>query len=313
MAKDYSGNIWIGHGGINFSNGQGGLERINVNTLEVQHFSPDRDARGFQFFQRDGIATLNVQQVVVDPNNKVWTAHRYHDLTVTGTPSSYILTPGAFSARSANTSGPFESFNTWQDNLDNTMIGGMPYPAYTYNPPISVTPDSRTVNAISVDRGFIYISVFGYNDSNGVFNSTGNLVPTTYLKPRLIKYTNTDIPQFVKEYTTQEARFNIQNGIFNGVYANEKGVWATTPIAGNGFSVLKNGQWRNITDSSIIPPGTVFNRVAIWGDSDGRVFLGTNNGLIVYDGFGDVYSPNSYTLFRKHFTILIEVFMIQIC
>ena len=310
MARDQSGNIWIGHGGINSTNGQGGLEKVNVNTLAVQHFSPDRDARGFQFFQRDGIATLNVQQVIVDPNNKVWTAHRYHDLTVSGPPSSqYILTPGTFSTRNANDSGPFVSFNTWQDRLDNTMIGGLPYPAYTYNPPISVTPDSRTVNAISVDRGFIYISVFGYNDSNGVFNSNGNLVPTTYLKPRLIKYTNTEIPQFVEDYSTQEAQFNTSGVIFHGVYSNKnKGVWVTTPVAGNGFSVWVptssdinegNGLWYNVTDPRIVPPGTIFNKGAIWGDSAGRVFMGTNKGIIVYKGSGEVQSPYSYTLFTK--------------
>ncbi|MBF02139.1 MAG: hypothetical protein CMP76_02465 [Flavobacterium sp.] len=303
MAKDQSGNIWIAHEGINTTGGQGGIEKINVNTLAVQHFGPGINARGFTVYSEgEGLPTRRVQQIVVDPYNKVWAAHRYHD--VTSSPD-YIVTPGSICSRMADASGPFENYSTWNDWQNRTTTGIMlerlPYPAYTYNPPVSVSPDSRTVNAISVDSSFIYISVYGYNDSNGVFNSSGNVVPTTYLKPRIIKYTNEAVPQYVREYTTQDARFVSQNGIFNGVYANDKGVWVTTPIAGNGFSVLKNGVWKNITDSSILPPGTSFNRAAIWGDSDGRVYLGTNKGLIVYDGVSDVFSHNAYTLFSKTF------------
>ncbi len=304
MAKDQSGNIWIAHEGINTTGGQGGIEKINVNTLAVQHFGPGINARGFTVYSEgDGIPTRRVQQIVVDPNNKVWTAHRYHDVT---SAPDYIVTPGSISSRMADASGPFENYSTWNDwqnrNTTGIMLERLPYPAYTYNPPVSVSPDSRTVNAISVDRGFIYISVYGYNDSNGVFNSSGNVVPTTYLKPRLIKYTNTAVPQFVSEVTTQQAGFPSSGGIFNGVYANgSKGVWATTPFAGNGFSVYIYGTWQNVNDPSIIPPGTVFNKGAIWGDSTGRVYMGTNNGLLVYDGFGEAINPLSYTLYSKTF------------
>ena len=305
MARDQSGNIWIAHEGINTTGGIGGIEKVNVTTLTVQHFGPGINARGFSgYSEGDGIPTRRVQQIVVDPNNKVWTAHRFHD--VTSSPD-YIVTPGSISSRMANVDGPFTNYSTWNDwqtrNSGGIMLERLPYPAYTYNPPITVTPDSRTVNAISVDSTFIYISVFGYNDSNGVFNSTGNLVPTTYLKPRIIKYTNEDTPQFVEEYTTQNARFNSQNGIFNSVYAKgNSGVWVTTPIAGNGFSVLKDNVWTNLNSSNfpnIIPAGTIFNTRAIWGNQYGNVFLGTNKGLIVYDGRGSVTEEKSYTLYNQ--------------
>jgi hypothetical protein len=294
MAKDKSGNIWIGHGGTNFSNGSGGVERVNVTTLEVQHLSPDRDALGFQFLQRDGIATLNAQQVAVDPNNKVWIAHRYHDLTVLGPPSSsYILTPGTFSTRDAAATGPFESFNTWNDR-NGVQIGGLPYPAYTLNPTPTQSTGTRTCNAISANRGYVYVSVFGYNAVGATANTH------VYMQPRLLKYTNTATPQLEGVYTTQNARFNSSGGIFHGVYANKnKGVWVTTPFAGNGFSVLRNGNWYNVIDPNIIPPNTIFNKGAIWGDSNGRVYLGTNNGLLVYDGVGEVFSPYAYTLYTK--------------
>jgi Secretion system C-terminal sorting domain/Palmitoyl protein thioesterase len=307
MAKDKSGNIWIGHGGTNFSNGSGGVERVNVTTREVQHLSPDRDFRGIGFFPRDGIATLNAQQVMIDPNNKVWIAHRYHDLTVLGdgiNPSQYFITPGTFSTRDAAATGPFESFNTWNDR-NGVQIGGLPYPAYTLNPTGSQNAGTRTCNAISADRGFVYVSVFGYNAMVSITNNNTHI----YKQPRLLKYTNTEVPQLIKEYTTQDARFNTSGGIFHGVYSNKnKGVWVTTPAAGNGFSVWRptssdinsgEGLWYNVTDPSIVPPGTIFNKGAIWGDSTGRVFMGTNKGIIVYNGSGEVFSPYAYTLFTK--------------
>ena len=304
MAKDQSGNIWIAHEGINTTGGVGGIEKVNVTTLAVQHFGPGINARGFTVYtEGDGIPTRRVQQIVVDPNNKVWTAHRYHD--VTSSPD-YIVTPGSISSRMADASGPFENYSTWNDwqNRATTgiMLEGLPYPAYTYNPPVSVSPDSRTVNAIFVDSEFIYISVYGYNDSNGVFNSSGNVVPTTYLKPRLIKYTNSAVPEFVSEVTTQQAGFSTSGGIFNGVYATEKGVWTTTPLVGNGFSVLKDGVWTNLNStnfSNIIPAGARFNTRAIWSNQYGNVFFGTDKGLIVYDGRGSVTEEKSYTLYNQ--------------
>ncbi|MFC7773877.1 T9SS type A sorting domain-containing protein [Flavobacterium sp. GCM10027622] len=289
LAADKSGNIWVGHGGTNTSNTSGGVERINATTNEVQHLSPDRDARGFTFMERDGIGTLNAQQIAVDPNNKVWIAHRYHDLTVTGPPSSsYILTPGTFSYRVADDyAGKFNSVGTWQDVISSNPDMGLPYPDYTYNPTPSQTAQSRTCNAISADRGYVWVSVFPYKEYN----------VENYLPSRLLQYTTGG--QYVGFHTVQSARFSL-GGNFHGVYANNnKGVWATTTIAGNGFSVLKNGIWYNITNPSIIPPGTRFNRAAIWGDSFGRVYMGTNKGLIVYDGSGYVDSPYSYTLYTK--------------
>ncbi|TGD59080.1 T9SS type A sorting domain-containing protein [Flavobacterium humi] len=288
LAADKSGNIWVGHGGTNTSNTQGGVERIEVATNAVQHLSPDRDARGFTFLLRDGIGTLNAQQVVVDPNNKVWIAHRYHDLTVTGTPSSYILTPGTFSSRVADDyTGKFNAVSTWEDYLNGQQDVGLPYPDYTYNPTPSQSAQSRTCNAISADRGNVWVSVMAYKQYN----------VENYFPSRLLQYSNTG--QLLSTHTMQNARFNL-GGVFHAVYANNnKGVWAATSIAGNGFSVFKNGIWYNITDPSIIPPGTRFNRAAIWGDSFGRVYMGTNKGLIVYDGSGYVDSPYSYTLYTK--------------
>jgi hypothetical protein len=285
MAADKSGNIWVGHGGINTASNQGGVERIEVATNAVQHLSPDRDARGFTFLQRDGIGTANAQQVVVDPYNKVWIAHRYHDLTAS---PDYIVTPGTFSSRVANDySGKFNAVSTWQDRLEGNEDPNLPYAAFTHNPTPSQTPQTRTCNAISADNENMWVSVFPYTTH----------VSEIFLPSRLLQYSLDGT--FIKSYRVQDAKFAL-GGNFHGVYTNNtKGVWATTTLANNGFSVLKEGRWYNVTAAALMPPGTRFNRAAIWGDNFGKVYLGTNNGLIVYDGIGPVQSPDSYTLYTK--------------
>ncbi|MGH2664267.1 T9SS type A sorting domain-containing protein [Flavobacterium sp.] len=285
MAADKSGGIWVGHGGINTSNAQGGVEKITVATNAVQHLSPDRDARGFTFLQRDGLGTANAQQVVVDPFNKVWIAHRYHDLTSS---PDYIVTPGTFSSRMANADGDkFNAVSTWQDVQTTNVDPNLPYPAFTYNPTPSQTAQSRTCNAISADNESMWVSVFPYTTH----------ISEVFLPSRLLQYELDGT--FVKSYKVQDAKFTL-GGNFHGVYANNaKGVWVTTTIVNNGFSVLKEGRWYNITSAALMPPGTRFNRAAIWGDNFGKVYLGTNNGLIVYDGMGPVNSADSYTLYTK--------------
>lgn len=284
IAADKTGSIWVGHGGINTSNAQGGVEKIDVATNAVQHLSPDRDARGFTFLERDGLGTANAQHIVVDINNKVWIAHRYHDLTSS---PDYIVTPGTFSSRLASdNNAKFNAVSTWKDFQDGTMDSNLPYAAYTYNPTPSQTAQSRTCNTIATDNIHVWVSVFPYSAH----------ISNQFLPSRLLQYTLSG--QFVAAHTVQDARF--PNGNFHGVYANNsKGTWATTTVAGNGFSVLKNGFWYNFNDPSVIPPGTRFNRGAIWGDAFGRVYMGTNKGLIVYDGLGDVRRAESYTLFTK--------------
>ena len=88
------------------------------------------------YVQGDGIPTRRVQQIVVDPNNKVWAAHKFHD--VTSSPD-FIVTPGTICSRMADVDGPFTHYSTWKDWQTRTttgiMLQNLPYPAYTYNPP----------------------------------------------------------------------------------------------------------------------------------------------------------------------------------
>lgn len=293
MAADQFGNVWVGQSGTNSSNGQGGLERIDISNQSVQHYSPNRDAKGFQFFERDGIATLNVKGVTVSPNGAVWLAQWRHQL-VSG--STYILTPGSISYKTP-TEEKFNSMSTWEDQINNTLTEQFPYPDYTYNPPFDKTPQSRNVNAIASNNQEVWASVFPYIPLDEV-----NLLPT-----RILVF-DSETAQYQKQYNLEDCKFPT-GGVFNGLYVNNNSeAWATVSMQGRGFSVYQDDKWFRMNpeiDSiqRIIPPDTRFNDRAIWGNDRGNVFLGTNNGILVYDGKGPLNHVSSYTLYSKTYTI----------
>ncbi|MFM9988299.1 T9SS type A sorting domain-containing protein [Flavobacterium sp.] len=298
LATDKTGSIWVAHSGSSGTFNGGGVEKINVSSLASQHFISARDARGFSaqglpYLERDGTATLNAQQVIVDKNNTVWIAQRYHDLLSS---PNYFVTPGTFSFRNAEATTPFNSVSTWKDHQDGTMDSNIPYPAYTYNPTASQTGQTRNFTIISADKEFMWTGHYGYEVHQEVPQVPP--VPGEYIQARLMKCTLSG--QTTGEfYTTKQAKLG-SGGVFNGVYANnKKGTWATKSIAGVGFSVLKDGKWYNVNDPQIVPAGAKFNDKAIWGDVFGKVYLGTDKGLIVYDGIGPVNLADSYTLYTN--------------
>ncbi len=93
-------------------------------------------------------------------------------------------------------------------------------------------------------------------------------------------------------------------GLINNIYRNKKRIWATLNMSTQGFYVYKNGAWMHIDPKArgmekVIPPNTYFNDNAVWGNAYGNVFMGTNNGLLIYDGRGAVDNYTSYTLYSE--------------
>lgn len=300
MASDALGNVWIGHEGTNFSGTQGGMERISSNST-ITHYSADRNAIGFTFFERAGLATSRLTSVVTDKNNRVWVAQKYHDLT---SGSTYILTPGAYSYKDSNSS-KFTTVGAWFNTSGTvaTQPVELPYPAYTYNTPASATPQSRTMDAISCDKNQVWIAVRGYS-KRGVNNSSDG----GYIEPRVLVYdlqgNNINVGTVPDHGGFSFSDMGFPNGgVINGICANnDKGTWVTNSATGRGFSVYKNGSWHYldpINYSQIIPDGARFNSNAVWKDKIGRVFLGTDKGLIVYNSHGDVTDINSYKVYTK--------------
>lgn len=295
MATDSYGNVWVAHQGVNSNGGKGGLEVIS-STLSIKHYSPDRNALGFQYYQRDGIGGLRLNSIAVDKNNRVWTVNKNHNLT---SGSTFILTPGAYSYKDYD-KPKFTTPGAWYDASGKIakQPSELPYPAYTYNTKPNETPQSRNMQAISVDENSVWMGCWGYIPKKNTKD---------YIPNRVLKY---DLQgKFEKQFTFEDMKFPA-GGIINGICANgSKGTWVTTSIKGKGFSVYKNEKWHylssNLKDSissftQIIPQDARFNDNAIWKDKIGRVFLGTNKGLIVYNGYGKIDRPSSYRVYTNY-------------
>jgi len=304
MAADKEGNVWVGHEGTNFSGSQGPMERIKLinNTVSVKHYSADRNLVGLFYNQRDGLANRKITSVCVDKNNRVWAAHKYHTVT---NDSNFWVQPGALSYKKPN-EPRFTTKGGWYNTTSITLAihpQELPYPAYTYNPPITQTPQSRIMDAISCDNTQVWVGVRGYL-KRGATNSTD----AGYQEPMLLNYLIDDA-SFYQGFTYAQMGFPT-GGVIYGVCANNaKGVWVTNSLAGRGFAVQKGGVWqymdRNTVDSdgglfsNLIPENARFNQNAIWKDKIGRVFMGTDKGLIVYNGRGDVAKTSSYKIYTK--------------
>ncbi|WP_044403369.1 T9SS type A sorting domain-containing protein [Lacinutrix sp. Hel_I_90] len=294
ISADLSGNIWIAHQGTNFNGGQGGLERIS-STGNIKHYSPDRNALGFEFFGRDGLGGARLNSVTVDKNNRVWTVNRNHNLTVE---STFILTPGDISFKDANQI-KFTTKGAWFNSSGSIAIKPteLPYPAFTYNPGPSETPQNRNMQAISADDESVWVGSWQY-----VRKDNEQLLPN-----RVLKYDLNGT--FLEQHTYAEMNFS-PGGVINGICANgSKGTWVTTSIPGKGFAVYKNNEWTYLSSNlnepastffQIIPEGARFNDNAIWKDKLGRVYMGTDQGLIVYNGFGEVTDPLSYNIYTNY-------------
>ncbi|MEO6455639.1 MAG: hypothetical protein ABIN97_16280 [Ginsengibacter sp.] len=301
LAADQYSNVWVGHNGFGGSTSSGGgIEQINMNNASViKHYLPDRNAECFSFFARDGIATLSSASLSVDKNGTVWSAHKYHDLTVSGTPpeiiggvivpgqpAHYIITPGSLSYKFAVQTG-FFSKGTWEDYRLGVGTSELPYPQYTCDAPISATPQSRNCYSVASGKNEVWLSVAPY------IAKGGQSIPA-----RIVKY---NLDGSYSGISYDFAAMGIPpGGIVNGLYVAPNGdVWVTLSAA-KGFAVKRKGNWTYVNTGSlscIFPAGTGMNANAIWGNKLGQVFIGTTKGLIVYRGTGTVTSPNSYTLY----------------
>ncbi len=289
MAADTKGNIWIAHQGINSGGAQGGLMRINSNG-NATPYSPDGNTLGRPFASVDGFAGRRLNSVHIDKNNRVWTVNRNHSFT---SGSTFILTPGAISHK-AEDETKFTTYGAWYDSNGNTnnLPTELPFPAFTRNPGPTDSPQSRNMQAISSDDSSVWVGCWSYVPKRDV---------NEFIPNRVLKYDlQGGSPQ---QYTYDQMGF-APGGIINNICANNsKGTWVTSSIGDRGFSVLEGNNWYNSNEedfSKIIPEGARFNNNAVWKDKIGRVFIGTDKGLIVYNGFGLVEKQTSYKIYTNY-------------
>lgn len=293
MASDEHDNIWISHKGMDFRGKVGGIEKISPN-LTIKHFYPNSNAFGYKYQKGDGLGGRKLSSIAVDKNNRVWTTNIYHEITAKG--NEFAISPGAFSYKDHNNS-KFTTVGGWYNNYGKkaTQPKELPYPAYTKKPKPDQTAQSRNMSAISTDNNSVWIGCWEYIPKN----NTSKKIPH-----RILKY---DLEgNFETQFTYNEMKIPL-GGVVNGICSDGfKGVWVTTSWKKKGFSVydVEKKIWYYLDPKksfkNIIPPNAKFNDNAIWKDKIGRIFLGTDKGLIVYNGHGDITNPNSYKIYTNY-------------
>lgn len=301
LAADSFGNLWVGHHGRGGNLAiQGGIERVDFNNPNTaQHFGTDADAKCLNMQNREhgGLATRRTNSIAVDRDGTVWSAHKWDNISYTGEPyvqivygipitirgGASIFTPGAFSRKEADWQ-KFASIGTFSN-----VTGQLHYPAHTCNPGITETAQGRTFTSIATHEHSVWVSIFPYTDEDD-----------NYHPPQVQLYD--------RKSGTYRSYFNFETlglsgpGIFNGFYLHPNcNIFWTTMSANQGFMVSGIEEGKKIINSTthpeILPPGTRINTNAIWGNKYGNVFIGTNNGLLVYKGSGGVEDPKSYNFY----------------
>ncbi|WMJ72380.1 hypothetical protein RCC89_04275 [Cytophagaceae bacterium ABcell3] len=284
IAADGNQNLWVA-----YTDAGGGINKVDNSSHSFVRFSVDRNQECFPNSDNfgEGLPTINPNHLTVDKNNTVWGAFRYHDIFVPGVgtlPSEYYVYPGSM-AYIREGEDRFTSISVYQDYLDgNEVEDYFPYPANNCNPGMEMA-QTRNCQSVSSNNEEVWLSVFPYTGKNGVFNPS-----------RIIRF---DLDaNYLGEYAFADV--GISGGIFNAMYVGDEKQWVSTSFAGNGFAVRENGNWTAVLPedlSCMLPEDIRVNDNAIWGNAHGNVFIGTNKGLLVYDGRGEVKDPSSYTFF----------------
>ncbi|PQL91961.1 T9SS type A sorting domain-containing protein [Apibacter adventoris] len=285
LAADTLGNLWVGHSGIQSSFGffqLGGVDRININNISDQrHFKPDQDTYKLPFLENDGLGTRNTLQVIVDPYNIVRVSQGFHHILYSGIGSKYIITPGSFASISASdTNGKFIPVGTYyrQDS-------GISFPDNTYDPPINKQEGTRNIYSISADSLAVWIAVES-------FEFEKKLIPS-----KIMKYGFDN--KLIASATIDQLTLS---GQLTSVYSDGKVVWIGSNSSEGKYAmyIMSTNELKLNNDNNIIFPKSKVNPAGIWGDKYGRVFIGTTDGMIVYNGVGDLFNYNSY----KHYVNL---------
>ena len=271
------------------SNFYGAVHRINPANSIGRRYYAGRPILGQ--LVRQGPPTRNNLGICVDSTGRAWVASGYYDSTryyndyLAYGYDRYHYAPGAI-GRQTHTSG--------FDGTDNfTFIeNGMPEPDIVRGVGINYRTDSwsvgkrRTLRCIVQAGQEIWAGCDGYQTAAGVF--TAGILRYSLEGAYLGKFdaTNTPIP-----WGTD----NTSPGPW-ALHTDSQGkVWVHTQ--GNvGLSVYENGVWKHIGK----PGGTssaIFQANAIASNKRGQVFFGTNQGLLVYRGVGQVASDTSYWLY----------------
>jgi pimeloyl-ACP methyl ester carboxylesterase len=283
--------LWVAHAGFIFNNQgdvdyyrYGGIESINLETGP----GDKKNYRGQRVVNTDlsiaGPNTRNTVCVFPDTNGRVWSASKYADSVAYPELYNYnarywyktggvgTKEPGATNFYRKETSYPTPlniGVGTGMPGLENNSIGKR---------------KSSTEITPSPDENEILISCDAYDAVGGLFTAG------------IMRY-DRHAGAYIGKY--DEANTGIPFGTLNSstgptaMYTDYRGqVWMAF---GGGKLARKNIYgWLFIGTPTVLPAGSQFQPHSISGDSKGRIYFGTDNGLLVYDETNNQPFSNSF-------------------
>ncbi|MFT3682668.1 MAG: hypothetical protein QM791_20595 [Ferruginibacter sp.] len=272
IERDKKGGIWIAQSGTSGTVGGGS------NTAGGINYFPDQFDVTMQFYSVPGTTTggglvsRNVRSIFVDTVS----------LTAKADTMPQVWSAAATYITSNNTStgGISAGVNSFQNYFYNKRWGLQVFPYV--NPFATGTPSCEAVGGnseeiwISVRQNFGLSQILRYSPAKNLSEWGGYLGA----------YDSTKIKGGV---------FPVGFRVAAIFFDSEGKRWLG--FLSGGLRVMVRGVWKIVNDPAIFPAGASVNNNAIAEDDQGNVYIGTNAGLLVYDGNGDVDNISPYKLY----------------
>jgi hypothetical protein len=282
IQNDKNGGIWIAQSGTS------GVQGGGSNTAGGVNYFPDTTDAGMQFFSTTShtLSSRNVRGIYLDTVNtaspdtrRIWVPQA--TFTTSGNTAA-----GGISKWQYISSGNFQKNYLGLQVFPNTNIisAGTPscYTACGDKDEVWVGAETNyTIATGSTTQILRYDALTGQHlggwDQNGAFDGT-----------RLF-YNNQP-----RVYTDNSTAGILQTGFrTTAMYCDIEGRrWIG--LRSGGVVVRIGNTWKNVNMPNVITPGAMVNFNAITSDEFGYIYIGTNNGLIVFDNGGDVTDTTSY-------------------
>jgi len=313
--------VWVGVKGSGTPSSGGGIYVYNDGSTNPSVLKAERNkvlAKGMLLpeYKADGIPTRNPIALTTDKYGGIWSAHGYHDLTVTSTgiviydpvthqpyfpdKPGYYVTPGGLGYKAPNT-----------NVFDNLSVRHMPYPAYTINPPLDKNPGTRQCLSVACSSDETWMG-FGFYEKDSEYGGG-------YQLTGIARFNFAGgFEGYIDASNTPELPFNttISSPRAIAIHFSKKGEPWIGFNQNKGFAVYKNYKYTNAAwiyvsqlsyydtisktneTSRLLPNGIRINTDAphAISSSGERIFIGTQDGLLIYKGEGDPRQDSSYVL-----------------
>lgn len=313
--------VWVGTNGLGTGLASGGgIYLFKEGEVKPKQYIAERDkvvakGMGLPAAKNDGIPTRNCKAIAVDKYGSVWSAHGYHDLTitgsssvniepywpynisVTGTKGGYYLTPGGVGMKAAS--------NPLFNNVANDQL---PYPAWTVNTPIEKSAGTRQCYSVGCGPNETWVGRATYPVSEtesffaGIarFDLNGRYIGT-------IDAQNTPGIPFTANFASPfpvSIHFRKNGDAWVGFNRNmglsiyKDAIYTTARWVHVSALSHYNEETGSSGPSTLLPSGIRMNLDAPHNiaSSGQRVYIGTQDGLLVYKGRGEYNQDSSYIL-----------------